>query len=300
MAKVDVCAFGHITKESERFKGVYRQFIGGPPYFLSIALKRLGSSVFVVTKLAKEDDYLLKELYELNIDVMLLYSRYTSSFHTEYGETLDERTLTVLHVAEPFSINDLRYCPEAQYIYVGPLTTEDFDLSFIQEARKKAPLVLDVQGFTRRVVHNRIEYVDWEWKTEGMKYIDIFKADIKEATILTGVRDPINALKILSSWGPKEVLITSGEGVYLGTDHGLVFVPFKVDEVKGRVGRGDTCLASYLHARLKGMGYEKAVIFAAATTSIKLKEQGPLKVGEDIVWKYIKLNYTNSDIKHLY
>ncbi|MEM0006410.1 MAG: PfkB family carbohydrate kinase [Ignisphaera sp.] len=297
--EVEVCAFGHITKESERFRGIYRPFTGGPPYFLSIALRRLGSSVFVVTRLAREDAYLLKELYDLGIDVLVLPSRYTSSFHTEYGRSFDERTLSVLSVAEPFHVEDLEHCPKPRYIYVGPLTTKDFNLEFVKEARRVAPVVLDVQGFTRKVVDNRIEYVDWEWKMEGMKYVDIFKADIKEASILTGAEDPLRASEILSSWGSKEVLITSSEGVYLRVYNKMLFAPFKVDSIGGRVGRGDTCLASYLHARLRGMGYKDAIVFAAATTSLKLREQGPLKIGEDTVFEYIRSNYSDTDVRYL-
>ncbi|MCS7111304.1 MAG: PfkB family carbohydrate kinase [Ignisphaera sp.] len=297
--ELDVCALGHVTRESERFRGVYRPFTGGPPYFLSIALKRLGSNVRVVTKLAKEDEHLLKELYDLGIDVLVIPSRYTSSFHTEYGRSLDERTLSVLSVADPFGIEDLVHCLKPSYVYVGPLTTGDFNLEFMQEARRVAPLVLDVQGFTRRVVGSRIEYVDWEWKLEGMRHVDVFKADAREASILTGTEDLVKASEMLRSWGPREVLITSSEGVYLRAGSRLLFTPFKVDIVKGRVGRGDTCLASYLHARLRGMGYENALLFAAAATSLKLREQGPLRVGESEVLAYIRSSYLDTDVRRL-
>lgn len=295
----DVCAFGHITKESERFRGVYRPFTGGPPYFLSIALKRLGSSVRVVTRLARGDEYILEELYNLGIDVVLLYSRYTSSFHTEYGGSFDERSLSVLSVADPFTTKDLVYCLRPRYIYIGPLTTGDFNLDFVREAHRVAPTVLDVQGFTRKVANNRIEYVDWEWKIEGMKYVDVFKADAREAYILTGIENPVKASEVLSSWGPREVVVTSSEGVYLRAYTATLFAPFKIDRVEGRVGRGDTCLASYLHARLRGMGYRDALLFAAAATSIKLKEQGPLKVGEKAVLEYIKSHYLDTDVAYL-
>lgn len=299
MNSVDVCAIGHITKESEVFGGVYRLFIGGPPYFLSIALKRLGSSVYVITRVAESDRDILSELYVLGIGVTVLPTTKSHSFHTVYGGSFDERILHVLSVAEPFKVSDVDCCPDAKYIYIGPLTTSDFNLEFMKRANERAPVVLDVQGFTRMVIGNRIEYVDWQWKRDGLKYTSIFKADIREAEILTKTRDPLKASEILASWGPAEILITSNSGLHLRVGNDTLFAPFIVDEVRGRVGRGDTCLASYLHARLKGMGYEDAVKFAAAATSLKLRYQGPLREGEVEVVNFLRTAFREVDPRNL-
>lgn len=294
----DVCAFGPITKESEVFHGIYREFIGGPPYFFSVALKRLGNTVMVVTKISEKDAHLLKELRELSIKVVIRRSLHTSSFHTDYGKSLDERHLKVLAIAEPFELNDLKVYEDSKYVYIGPLTTEDFTLEFIKEARTKAPVILDVQGFTRKVSGDKIMYVDWSWKLEGSKYIDVFKADLKEAKLITGSSDPIEALDIILSWGPREVIITSTNGVYLRVKgvSKVFFAPFIVKEVRGRVGRGDTCLAAYLHARLGGMSFSDSIKFAAATASLKLRYQGPLRDNKDDIIKFMRAKYEN--IKH--
>lgn len=291
---LDVCCFGHITRESEEWQGLHREFTAGPPYFFSLALRRLGDQVMVVTKLNPADKDILTELEREGVRIVLRKSARTSSFHTVYGKSLDERYLKVISVADPFTLDDLMFCEPSKYIYIGPLTTRDFTLEFLIEAKRKAPVILDVQGFTRKVVGDRIEYVDWDWKYEGMKYIDIFKADNNEARILTGINDPVEALKKLLEWGPREVLITSSDGVYLGIQgNGLYFAPFIVDEVKGRVGRGDTCTAAYVHARLRGMSYDEAVKFAAAATSLKLGYQGPLRNSEDEVLRYVEEKYSD-------
>lgn len=290
--RCDVCAIGPITRESEVFQGTYRVFTGGPPYFFSAALKRLGSEVVVVTKISPKDGELVRGLEELGVKVVIRWSRETSSFHTIYGKSLDERYIKVLGVADPFTVSDLKYCGESRYIYLGPLTTRDFNLEFMEEARGRAPLILDVQGFNREVVDGGVRYVDWPWKVEGSKYVEIFKADANEARILTGVPDPAKAAEVIASWGPSEVVVTSSSGVHLHVKgEGGFFAPFKVGEVKGRVGRGDTCLASYVHARLKGMGCDIAVKFAAAATSLKLTYQGPLKNSEGEVLEFMRRNY---------
>lgn len=283
----DVCAYSHITRESEIFGNVYRPFIGGPAYFLSIALKKLGINVKVITRLSPRDSYLLDDLRKLDIEVALIPTQYTHSFHTIYGKTLDDRTIAVLEISEPFSTKDLELCECAKIIYIGPLLVDDFDLEFLKKAKERAIVALDVQGFTRKPIEGKIEYVKWDWMEKGLKYIDFLKTDSREARILTGYEDPIKASEILKSLGAREVVITSQEGVYIRVDKHVYFAPFIVDKVIGRVGRGDTCFASYLYTKLAKMEIEEAVKFIAATTSLKLRYQGPLRETKEEIARYI-------------
>ena len=291
----DVCGFSFITRESEVFKNTYREFTAGPAYFYSITLRRLSSTILIVTKIGSDYMNIVSELKKIGIDVIVRESSVTTSFHTIYGKSLDERFIEVRAVAEPFSIPDLNLCPTVKYIYIGPLTTKDFDLEFIRAASKKAPIILDAQGFTREVVDSRIRYTDWSWKVEGLKYINILKVDRFEAKLLTGYSNVEEALDELISMGPDEVLLTSSEGVYLRVKgYSTFYAPFIVDEIRGRVGRGDTCTAAYTHAKLRGWPYDFAVKFAAATTSIKLSYQGPFRDNEKKVFMYIKEKYESA------
>ena len=287
-----VCGFSFITHESEIFRDIYREFTAGPVYFYSITLRRLGSTILVVTRIGEDYIHVVNELKSLGIDVIVKKSKVTTSFHTVYGKSIDERFIEVKAVAEPFNVSDLNLCPSVKYIYIGPLTTKDFDINFIKEASKRAPIILDAQGFTREVRGSRIKYTDWSWKVEGLKYITVLKVDRVEAKLLTGYSDIEEALDTLISMGPNEVLLTSSEGVYLRVKgRGIFHAPFIVDEIRGRVGRGDTCTAAYTHAKLRGWPYDFAIKFAAATTSIKLSYQGPFRGDEKSVLRYIKERY---------
>ena len=47
--------------------------------------------------------------------------------------------------------------------------------------------------------------------------------------------------------------------------------------LEGRTGRGDTCTASFLVARGRGMGLAEAAAFAAEVTSRKMQYRGPYR-----------------------
>ncbi len=288
----DVCAYGYVTREWEVYpNGVVREIIAGPPYYYCTALLRLGERVRVVTRVAEEDEGILKELKDLNASIINLPTKSTMKSRLHYRP--GGREIEVVSRADPFTLADLRFCRECivKYIYLGPLTTEDFTLEFLEEASATAPVVLDVQGFTRRVRGSRIEYVDWSWKGEAADYVSILKLDDREGRILTGCEGVEEIIKGLSNIGFKEVLLTTSKGVNVGIEGEVFSAPYRVKEVRGRTGRGDTAIAAYTHAKIRGWDPEFSVIFTAAATSIKLMNPGPLRVGEGEVLKYVSREY---------
>ena len=283
----DVCSISHVTKETEETDGKRREFIGGPAYFFSLALKRLGTIVAVITKLAKDDLPILDELRKERIRICMGASRYTSSFETVYRRGFDERSLRVKSVASPFEFNDIKIWPK-KFFHLSPMTTEDFDIEILRKISEKCKLVLDVGGFIRKVQGEKIRYVDWEDKEEGLACASILKVDKHEAETLTSRKDVKDMLRKLSACGPKEVMLTSSDGLYVYADGKFHFSPFMVEEIKGRPGRGDTCVAAYVHARLKSMPSLLACKFAAIATSLKLSYEGPFKGSEKQVMEIMK------------
>ncbi len=289
---VDVCAFGYVTRELEVYPdGSVKPIIAGPPYYFSIALLRLGDSVRVVTRVAEADAEILEDIKALGGDVVNLPTGATMKSRLLYRP--GGREIEVVSRADPFKVDDLRHCPSPppKFIYLGPLTTDDFSLKFLMEASRRAPVVLDVQGFTRRVVGRRVEYVDWEWKAEGARYVSMLKLDDREGKLLTGRSDPEDILDVLKSIGFKEVLLTTSWGIHIMRCGERASAPYKVREVRGRTGRGDTATAAYVHARIRGWGLKEAATFTAAATSVKLLEPGPLKVGEEGILGYVSREY---------
>gem|GEM_PF-1825038 len=289
----DVCAFGYITREWEVFPdGKVREIIAGPPYYFSAALAKLGDRVRVVTRVAEEDADILEGLRELGVEVVNIPAKSTMKSRLLYRPS--GREIEVLSRGEPFVLDDLRLCREVRtkYVYLGPLSTEDFDLEFVREAAGIAPVVLDVQGFTRRITGGRVEYVDWNWKVDAAPSISVLKLDDREGKLLTGTEEPEDIIDSLHGIGFREVLLTTAWGIFIGVKgRGIFSAPFKVKEIRGRTGRGDTATAAYVHSKLKGLKPAEAAVFTAAATSLKLMKPGPLSVDEEGVLKFISEAY---------
>jgi sugar/nucleoside kinase (ribokinase family) len=83
-------------------------------------------------------------------------------------------------------------------------------------------------------------------------------------------------MQILASCGPQEVVLTQNSGVTVLAGGEFYESPWRVREIKGRTGRGDTCTAAYLCKRLTA-GPAQATRFTAALTGLKLEAPGPFR-----------------------
>jgi sugar/nucleoside kinase (ribokinase family) len=116
-----------------------------------------------------------------------------------------------------------------------------------------------------------------------LAYVDVLKTDAVEAEMLTGRGDVRVAAQALADLGPSEVVLTHRDGmlVYAGGQfHEARFFP---QELVGRTGRGDTCIAAYVARRLAAVeGHPtgspaEATVWAAAVTSLKMEAAGPFR-----------------------
>jgi sugar/nucleoside kinase (ribokinase family) len=150
-------------------------------------------------------------------------------------------------------------------------------------SKKDALLVGDLQGFIRIVAaDNRLLHAPWPEKEKYLALIDILKTDAVEAESLTGQTDIRKAAAILAEMGPGEIVLTHRDGILVFANGKYLEAPFHSKSLIGRSGRGDTCIASYVAKRLTEPP-EVAIIWSAATTSLKMEVEGPfLKSAEDV------------------
>jgi len=291
MKKYDTFIIGHvsldeiITHNGERKKG-----IGGAVIYSSHSAIAGGNKVGILTKISREDSFLLDLLYLKNEDVYILPSSKTTMIRNHYlSEDSERRTCTALSIADPFKIEDI---PDvsSEVFHLAGLITGDFDDGLIKHLSMKGKVAVDVQGFIRTPQNGEMVYKDWENKRELLPYIHYLKTDAAEAEIITGRSNTQDAAKILYEWGAKEIMITHNSEVIIYDGEKIYSCPLKPRNLSGRTGRGDTCFSAYITERIHKDPSE-AVLYSAALVSLKMEIPGPFKGSRNDVMQYIKEFY---------
>jgi len=283
----DVCVVGHVTKDILRAGQATTLLPGGTAYYTALALKGLGLNVAVVTKGAEEDrDFLLHELSAKKVSVFWGEGDATTVFENTYsGDDLGARTQTLKAMGTPFAAKDVAKI-RAKAFHLGPLFRKDIPLQVLEKAAQEAKTVsFDVQGMVRPARLGPVIQQDWPDKKKWLGLIHILKANEQEAPILSGEKGTEEAAAALSSFGPREVVITLGaRGSIVYAEGAIYRIPgFSPRRLVDPTGCGDTFMAAYLYQRLQGALPEEAGRFAAATATLKLEGLGPFKGTEDDV-----------------
>lgn len=284
-----LCIIGHITNDVVRQGQQYRELAGGVPIYAGIAAERLGLSISVLTKMVKADEAkLCSPLLRSGIPIRIIESITTTEFENYYdAKSWDIRKQVVRHVAEPFEVADIQGMAADLY-YAGPLTAQDMPLAFIEELAKMGDVILDAQGFVRRIQKHQVYLEDWKDKGDYLSLVSVVKVDQYEAHILTQETDLISAAKVLASYGPRQVIITAaGEGS-LVWENGIAYMisAYRPRKFVDPTGCGDTYLAAFLFMRLSGADAKTSGYFAAAAAALKIEKFGPFDGNARDVEKY--------------
>ncbi len=276
-ATPDICCIGHITHDKVITPKFEAHMPGGTAYYFAKALAGLDHSSFkLITAVGDDNTAVIDELRTDGIDVTSLPSRHSVFFENKYAENMADRTQRVLAKADPFTTDNLAGA-QARIFHLGTLLADDFSFDVIKDLSQRGIVSVDIQGYLREVVGDKVYPVDYEIKREAMPYIHILKANEMEMEVLTGLTDPYEAARTLADWGCREVLLTLGEKGSLiyadGVFHEIPAIPAK--EVVDTTGCGDTYMAGYLYMRARGASYQEAGTFAAAMCTIKLEHKGP-------------------------
>ncbi|MBN1661725.1 MAG: carbohydrate kinase [Anaerolineae bacterium] len=279
MPDVDVMMIGHLARDRNIVDGQGGEAPGGAVYYGSIALRRLGLRVAVVTRLHPDDFPLLDALREEGVEVFAAAAAETSGIANEYNSAdMERRICTPLGFAGPIRAADLPHRTARIYAVV-PIIAGEVDLPLLRLLHEHGPVALDVQGFVR-VREERaagrpaLVFRPWADQEEGLALVTYLKVDRAEAELLTGESDLRAAARRLAALGPAEVLLTQSSGVTVLAGGEFYQAPFTPRSLAGRTGRGDTAFAAYLGTRLSA-GPGEAARVAAAVTTLKQEQPGP-------------------------
>jgi sugar/nucleoside kinase (ribokinase family) len=287
----DLVCIGNYTKDTIVSAQGTRVVPGGAFNFGAHAARALGLRTVAVTRLARADDAVVRELEGIGVDVRVTYTDESTSLRLEYPfDNPDDRTLTVTANAGSFSPREVAGI-DARAAVLGPSFHGEIGLDVIRVlARPDTLLAIDVQGYIRRVTDGRLSYSSWEERGDVLPLVTFLKTDAFESRFLTGESDIHRAARILHGEGPREVLLTHRDGVLVFDGKREYEAPFLPAALVGRSGRGDTCLASYVSRRLVDPPAE-AILWAAALTSKKLEVDGPYKGDYATVERFVAERY---------
>jgi sugar/nucleoside kinase (ribokinase family) len=229
-------------------------------------------------RLAAEDFHVVRALEEAGVTVFATATPHSTLMRLEYPtDNPDERTLTVAAIAGSFTPDQVAAIEAGAFI-ISPSFRGEMPIETIRAMRDtNATISADAQGFIRvRRPDGRLEHLPWPEQEETLALIDVLKADVVEAAALTGTVDIRAAAETLAAQGPREVIITHRDGIVLFAEGRLFEAEFFAESMLGRSGRGDTCVGSYVAARLEHPP-EEALHWSAAVTSLKLSVPGPFR-----------------------
>jgi len=274
MHDVDIMMLGHFAKDRLVVDGVGEFASGGAVYYGSVALRHIGASVAIVTRLHSNDFPLLDELKREGVEVFATAAPETSGIENIYNSAdMERRICKLLAFAGPFQQEDV---PDllAHVYMITPIIAGEVDLALLKALAARGPVGLDVQGFVRIREDGKLVFRQWPDMAEGLAHVTYLKVDRAEAELLTGQTDLEAAARRLAAYGPRDVIVTQSSGVTVCTEGQIYQAPFTPRSLAGRTGRGDTCFATYVGKRLTASA-EEACQLAAAVTTLKQEEPGP-------------------------
>ena len=291
----DVVIIGNYTKDTIVSPSGTRYVDGGGFNYGAHVAAMMGLKTAAVTRLSREDDRVVEALTRLGITVFPAYTPHSTDMRLFYPTTdVDRRVLSVTQTAGAFTPDQVERL-ESKAFLINSSIRGEVGMDVISVLRgKRTLLAADVQGFTRIIGPDGVlQYGEWPEKEQVLSQIHILKTDAVEAKILTGEDDIRRAAKMLAGWGPREVVLTHRDGLLVLAEGQYHEAPFRPASLVGRSGRGDTCIASYVCRRLTHSALE-ATLWAAATTSLKMEAEGPLKRASADVEQLIERVYAAS------
>ncbi len=285
----DIVMIGHISQDImiDHLKNRL-DLVGGAVVYSSFSAAASGARVKVVTKLSKEDGYILEALKRDAITWQVCPSKASTSIkNIYYTADKERRDVFLISQADPFTLEEVTG-DETRIFHLAGLFGGEVPETLIRPLSKKAEVAMDAQGVLRCLdEEGNLVFRDWENKKVLLPFIKYFKTDAAEAEILTGLSDREAAAKLLNKWGAEEVMLTHNTEVMVCARGEIFTAPYTHKTNEGRTGRGDTTFAAYLAWR-KDHSPKEATAYAAALCSMKMEVPGTFKGSVEDVLKRMR------------
>ncbi len=268
---------GHITIDTLISGSIQTTTLGGPPSYAGLIARNLGADVSLLTKYGED----LPEEYVawLNRNQLKTAGDAVSETHptTRFRivQTPDGREIYLEARCEDLNVE----ISDGDAAIISPVAGEVNPALLPRLRGKFQTIYLDPQGFLRRFQPDGRCLLD-ERNLGELRYADIVKMDEEEAYVITGNREPLQALKYVAEKGVKVAIYTRGsEGVLLRCSEGVFHIPVvRVTETVDTTGVGDIFAGAYTVTYLQGEDAVWAGCVAVAASSAGLDRVGLSKI----------------------
>ncbi|MGQ9721703.1 MAG: PfkB family carbohydrate kinase [Candidatus Jordarchaeum sp.] len=271
----DLVVIGHIAKDIIIREGSPTFLTGGASFYASIAARKMGGNVGVVSKIGRDlDENSLFVFNEMGIQTFILKTDgFTTSFEIEHLP--NSRRLRLIERCAPILFEEIPdNFLDAQSILVSPIARE-ISPDFMKKISRKTDSVLaiDLQGFVRKFGENGNVYYDfWNEGEQILPLVDIVKSSKREALTSMNCNNIYDAAQEILSFGPEIVIITMGEeGVYIRGKENLIITPkSRPEKVVETTGAGDIFFGVFLleYIRTKDVKNSGNIATNVATKSV--------------------------------
>ncbi len=254
-----------------------------------LAATKLGQKTALVGRLGADfAEQFAADMAHYGIDADIDPCLETGGFGLIY-DAKGDRTLDVLGVADPIDHFPARFT-EADFVMAGPILGET-PVSLIERIAGMcdAPLILDPQGYLRRILNDRIDRYRNPEIDAALPLFDVVKANEYEAEIITGIEprgNPKGSVKRLyelmnagarrPNYPPIAIVTLAEAGSVIYDGRQIYRIPAYKTNAIDPTGAGDTYAGGFMVQYLKTPNDLRAVgCFASATASVMVENSGP-------------------------
>jgi len=257
--------------------------LGGPPTYVSLVARQLGSKVAVISKVGKDfsKEYILW-LKANNIDLSglkLVKEAWTTRFILKYKN--GKRQLQLRNRAPTIFPEDVPNSLNAKIIHISPVTNEVAKETVDRLRTLTDLLSLDPQGFVRKFDNKGKVHLK-KWKNLAiLEKIDIFKSTSEEMRAVIGLSNLRLAMRKIHELGVKVVLVTKGaKGSALFFEEKFYDIPlYRPKILLDPTGAGDTLIGAFLAEYVKGENPVWCACVGAGAASVKIESIGSTLLG---------------------
>lgn len=282
----DIVSLGHFSIDLIHLpsRTLPYKILGGSVTYVSLAAKRLGANVALISKVGFDFPkaylwWLEQEGISL-LNVNRVENAPTTSFELFYTQDLCERALKLKAKAPQITIDDLPPF-QAKIVHAAPIVDE-LPIEMLEIIRKRADIIsLDPQGLMRNIDEQGKVTLKALPDKKLLDIIDIYKSSQIEIQVATGVSDTELAIKEIHNHGVKIVIVTLGEkGALVSTEGNIVEISaYKTQKTVDPTGAGDAFMGGFLTEYARERNLLQCACIGSAVASLVVEGVGPTSFG---------------------